>query len=113
MKMIDVVDWESREMKSIKISHGFCQDTINLDVRKFVPADGDVLDRKWVDGQIRKTKRVEPYAIVNMTKAALEVKRYIYANVHPCLLIFLENHDSLVRDTYMLAYKQSTTQPVS
>jgi len=113
MKMMDVVDWESPEMKSIKVSHGFCQDPINLEVRKFVPEDGDVLDRKWVDGQVRKTKRVEPYAIVNMQKAAQEVKRYIYANVHPCLLTFLENHDGLVRDTYMLAYKQSTTQPVS
>jgi hypothetical protein len=112
MKMVDVVDWESPEIKFIEVSHGFCQDPIRLEVRKFVPEDGDVLDRKWVDGQVRKTKRVEPYAIVNMTKAAQEVRRYIYNNVHACLTIFLENHDNLVRDTYLLAYKQST-QPVS
>jgi len=112
MKMIDVVEWESPEIKYIEVSHGFCQDPIRLEVRMFVPKDGDVLDRKWVDGRHRKTKRVKPYAIVDMAKAAREVRRYIYGNVYPCLVTFLKNHDSLVRDTYLLAYKQSI-QPVS
>lgn len=109
-RMIDVVDWESDEIKSIKVSHGLCQDPIKLEVRKFIPEDGDVLDRKWVDGQTRKTKRVEPYAIVSMSKAAQEVGRYIISNVHSCITTFLEGHDSLVRDTYLLAYERSTQQ---
>ena len=112
MRMADVMEWESPEIKFIEVSHGFCQDPIKLEVRKFVPEDGDVLERKWVDGQVRKTKRVEPYAIVNMARAAQEVRRYIYENVYPCLKTFLEDHDRLVRETYLLAYKQST-RPVS
>jgi hypothetical protein len=112
MKMADVMEWESPEIKFIEVSHGFCQDPIKLEVRKFVPEVGDVLERKWVDGQVRKTKRVEPYAIVNMTRAAQEVRRYISENVHSCLITFLEDHDRLVRETYLLAYKQSR-RPVS
>jgi len=112
MKIADVTGWESPEIKFIEVSHGFCQDSIKLEVRKFIPEGGDVLERKWVDGQVRKTKRVEPYAIVNMTRAAQEVKRYISENVYSCLTTFLEDHDKLVRDTYLLAYKQSR-RPVS
>ncbi len=76
MKMVDVVDWESPDIKTIEVSAGFCRDSLKLRVRKFVPVDGDMLDRKWVDGQVRKTKRVEPYAIVNMASAAREMQRY-------------------------------------
>lgn len=107
MKMIDVVDWESPEVKFVEVSHGFCQDPIRLEVRKFVPEDGDVLDRKWVDRGVRKTKRVEPYGIVSMAKAVHEVKRYISENVYPCLITFLGDRDRLVRETYHIAYMQS------
>ncbi len=106
--MADVMVWETPDIKFIEVSHGLCQDPIKLEVRKFIPADGDVLERKWVDGQVHKTKQVEPYAIKNMTMAAQEVRRYISENVHPCLVTFLEDHDRLVRETYLLAYKQST-----
>jgi hypothetical protein len=112
MRMAEVMKWKSPEIKSIEVSHGFCQDPIKLKVRKFVPEDGDVLERKWVDGEVLKTKRVEPYAIENMARAVEEVRRYISANVGSCLTTFLDDRDKLVRDTYLLAYKQST-RPVS
>jgi hypothetical protein len=112
MRIADVMEWDSPEIKFIEVSHGFCQDPIKLEVRKFVPKDGDVLERKWVDGEVLKTKRVEPYAIENMARAAQDVKRYIPANVGSCLTTFLDDRDKLVRDTYLLAYNQSM-RPVS
>jgi hypothetical protein len=112
MTMSNVTKWKSPEVKFIQVSHGLCPDTLKLEVRKFVPQEGDVLERKWVHGEVRKTKSVEPYAIENMKRAAQEVKRYISANVRPCLTDFLDTRDKVVRDAYMLAYKQSTP-PVS
>lgn len=112
MTIVNLTDWESPDIKFIDVSHGFCTDPIKLEVRRFIPEEGDVLERKWVHEGVHKRKRVEPYAIENMRNAAHEVKRYITANVPLSLVNFLEDRHKVVRDTYMLAYKQSML-PVS
>jgi hypothetical protein len=116
MNMDNVTEWESPEIKFIQVSHGYCPDPLRLAVKKFIPKEKDVLERKWVDGQVRKIKKVEPYAIEDMKTAAQEMKRYISANVRHCIPEFINKRDKVVRDAYILAYNlayNQSTPPVS
>jgi hypothetical protein len=56
---------------------GLCKRPIEVQVQKFIPTDGDVLDRYWVFNGERKAIRLEPYCLVGIHKTAEYVSQYL------------------------------------
>jgi hypothetical protein len=116
MKLKDIDTWASPEVRIISVESDVCPVPLQLTVRKFVPVPGkDSMHRSWMDHKkgIKKTKETTPYAIVDMQKAALDMREYVTANVFSCMEYFLKGSDKLVKDTYEFARKHMQRTDVS
>jgi hypothetical protein len=104
MKLKDISDWESPNLRTIHVQSDVCEVALKLVVRKFVPIPHkDSIHRSWVDhrnGGIKKFKETTPYAIVNMKNAVQDMREYVSANVFKCMDFFLRGSDQLVKETY-------------
>jgi hypothetical protein len=100
--MRDIGDWASQEVRSIQMAQGISSEPICLEVRKFMPRDGDVCDRHWVDHQVKKSKPLEPYALADVEKTAAEFKEYIWNNAVTAMKenLALQKSDPLIQETY-------------
>jgi len=116
MKLKDIDAWASSEVRTILVESDVCPVPLQLSVRKFVPILGrDSLHRSWMDHKkgIKKTKEIEPYAIVDMQKAVQDMRDYIGNNVFPCMDFFLKGSDKLVKETYQFARRHMQRTDVS
>jgi hypothetical protein len=103
IQMKDMDGWAESGTRRIQITLGLCSEPIGLTVRKYIPIEGDVLARHWVDGTVKKTKTLEPYAIANIHAAAAEFRQYIDTNAFQCIDSVLANSEPLIRETYNMA----------
>jgi hypothetical protein len=110
--MIEITDWADSDLKKIKISQDLCPIAFEVVVRKFIPVKGDSLQRKWTDGKIRKAKDVPPYAIENMAKTAVRMKKFIEENTDSAIDYLLADKEPLLRETYAMAKRYVKTAPV-
>ncbi|ROW18129.1 hypothetical protein VPNG_00090 [Cytospora leucostoma] len=72
----DIGQWDNPEVKIILLSEGY-GDGVELRVRKFVPQPGDKLERTWVEGGKMKSRRIEPYALVDLEAAKASYETYL------------------------------------
>ncbi|KAI9710664.1 MAG: hypothetical protein M1820_002497 [Bogoriella megaspora] len=112
MRLKDISTWASLETRKIKISQDLCPQPFEMTVRRFVPIKEDKLERTWTDGNVRKSRPVAPYAVVNMTNAAIDLRRYIDSNVMECMDTFLKDKDLLIRETYTAARRHAQNAEV-
>lgn len=108
MKLKDISDWESPELRTILVQSDVCETPLKLVVRKFIPIPTkDSIHRSWVDHRkgIKKFKITTPYAIVNMRNAVQDMREYVAANVFNCMEYFLRGSDQLIKETYEFARK--------
>lgn len=110
--MKDLDGWADEERKRIQITLGICPEPIELTVRKFIPKEGDILMRNWVDGNTKKTKILAAYAIDDIAAAAVGFRQYIDANAFLCMEQILANSETLVRETYAMAKRHLQTAAV-
>lgn len=117
MKLKDISEWESPNLRTIYVRSDVCEVALKLQVRKFIPIPHkDSIHRSWVDnrnGGVRKFKKTTPYAIVNMKNAVHDMREYVSANVFKCMDFFLRGSDQLVRETYEFARKHMQRVEVS
>ena len=77
-QMHNVTEWASPEIRTIKVTQEYGNEPgLTFRVRKFIPVEGDVLNRWWADGIVIKSIDVPTYAMVDMKEALLEFQRYI------------------------------------
>jgi hypothetical protein len=103
----DISQWESTEIKIVQVSEGYNRQTVDLRVRRFVPQDGDALERTWVyEGRTRKVG-IPPYAIVNLEEAKHAYDDYISNNggIKECCTNLFSNKEKMLLGTYLLAIK--------
>lgn len=106
MKLKDISEWQSQEIRKIMVQSDVCEVPLKLVVRKFVPIPTkDSLHRSWVDYKrgIKKFKKTTPYAIVNMRNAVYDMREYVRDNVFNCMDFFLLGSDKWVKETYEFA----------
>lgn len=101
----DISKWASSETKYIKLTEGYIKDTVDLRVRKFVPQDGDSLERSWVAGGIRKRVKIPAYAIVNLEEAKGVYSNYISHNMAEFCRNALSGKDRLLIGTYSMVIR--------
>ncbi|RDA89737.1 hypothetical protein CP533_1053 [Ophiocordyceps camponoti-saundersi (nom. inval.)] len=60
-----IQNWASPDVKMISVSAGYSAKCIELQVRRFIPQDGDKLARTWDHNGMKKSVDIPPYALVN------------------------------------------------
>ncbi|KAK0642132.1 hypothetical protein B0T16DRAFT_334307 [Cercophora newfieldiana] len=103
MKIQDISDWASPEIRTITVEAEVSPVPFELNVRKFVPIPQDSLRRSWMDGKIKRFKETTPYAIADMGAAMVSMHSYITKNVFKCMDYFLRNSDELIKVTFKFA----------
>lgn len=111
-KVVDVADYPDNQVYDILIDHGLCANPVRVRVRRFVPRDGDVLCRRFVDNGVPKEQHVEPFCLADAEKTAREFKEYIYHNALAGLTEAVKASDDLVRDVFAMIAKHCSSLPV-
>lgn len=96
--------WAEREVKVIHISVYFSNSFLPLPVRKFVPQEGDKLERTWDYQGTKKSVAIPPYALVDLEAGKSAYTRYIRDSMTDIFRNFLGDTDSLLYKTYLQAW---------
>ncbi|KJZ78316.1 hypothetical protein HIM_02354 [Hirsutella minnesotensis 3608] len=95
--------WSSSEVKIIRVSAGFSDRCIELQVRKFIPQDGDKLARTWDYNGTKKSVAIPPYALIDLESTKLTYSSHIQDIMTDTIQRTLERPDSLLSRTYFRA----------
>jgi hypothetical protein len=99
----DISTWASKETKTIQVTEGYGSSPLILQVSKFVPTEGDSLQRHWVYGGIKKSATLPPYAIFDLVTAEQSYKDYINRGGAEFFKNALDYEDKLLWNTYSTA----------
>jgi hypothetical protein len=113
MKIVDIAEWRSQEVKTIEITQDLGGASYKLRVREFVPVDGDALARSWVTGGVTKYYECPPYAIVDMEQAGVEYMQYVDNNIATAIESEIDETNKLLWNTYSMALRYSGFAEVS
>jgi hypothetical protein len=113
MKIVDIAEWRSQEVKTIEITQDLGGASYKLRVREFVPVDGDALARSWVTGGVTKYYECPPYAIVDMEQAGVEYMQYVDNNIATAIESEIDETNKLLWNTYSMAFRYSEFAEVS
>jgi hypothetical protein len=112
MKLVDITDWASIEIKTIELSQIFLRAPYKVEVREFVPREGDMLEEKWTDGSVVKTYKIPPYAIADMGRTAEMFHGFVRNNVRTYIEGAVGRSDTLLWDTYRMTLRHSQSSQV-
>jgi hypothetical protein len=103
-KLEDMSDWASPEIRRIQTTEGFSSVPLELEVRKFVPKEGDVLERYWwTQDRIKRSMSVPAFAIANVNAARRDYENYINQGGAEFFKGWLKEKDELLVKTYNAA----------
>ncbi|KAG6005254.1 hypothetical protein E4U21_000291 [Claviceps maximensis] len=105
--------WASTEVKFIRISTGYSKKCIELQVREFVPQEGDKLERTWVHQGTKKSVTVPPYALMDLEDGKTAYMKHISDAMGDTLQHIAERSSGLLKKTYIQAFRmyRDTTIP--
>jgi hypothetical protein len=102
-KLNDISTWSSREVKIIQVTEGYGSKPLTLQVREFVPLEGDMLRRNWDANGVKKSATLPPYAIVDLVAAEKACWEYLKQGPAEFFKSVLNRKDKLLRATYDMA----------
>ncbi|KAF3344872.1 Putative lysine N-acyltransferase C17G9.06c [Verticillium dahliae VDG2] len=111
----NIASWDSPDERKIQISEGLSNSPVELRVKRFIPQQGDKLDRSWCakDG-IKHSVTIPPYAIVDLDEAQRAYTMYIKNCIRNSFVLVLDRvlgaERNLLWGTYYLAWKLSDSQ---
>ena len=109
----DITEWASSEIKIIEVTQGFSRVRERIEVREFIPVEGDSLEEVWNSGGVLKRHKCPNYAVANVEKAGQDLRQFIDDNVVEYIIGAVGQSDTLLWRTYVMAFKQSQEAPVS
>ncbi|KAL2821114.1 hypothetical protein BJX63DRAFT_418148 [Aspergillus granulosus] len=108
MDLIDITEWASSEIKTITLSQICVDAPYDVQVREFVPMEGDMLESTWKSGSFVKRHRMPMYALVSMESAATTLKWLTQKYVGNYIVQTIGNLDLLIWTTYFFAFQYQT-----
>jgi hypothetical protein len=102
-KLDDISTWSSKEVKMIQVTEGYSSKPLTLQVREFVPLEGDMLQRHWVANGVKKSATLPPYAIADLAVAEKAYREYIRESAAEFFKCVLNCKDKLIWATYNAA----------
>ena len=113
MAIVEIAEWQSADVKEVKITQGVGGTCYALQVRQFSPKPGDSLGRSWSRRGVTQTYRCAPYAIADMHRTGQELEHFVNDNVVSAIEYHIDETDLLIRNTYVMARRYSGIAPVS
>ena len=113
MAIIEIAEWQSADVKEVAITQGVGGACYNIQVREFIPKEGDSLARHWCNYGVSHSYECAPYAIANMHETAQELVQFVNHNVVAAIEYYIDETDQLIRNTYVMAQRYSAIAPVS
>lgn len=107
MKVVEIQDWRSSEIKTITLTQDVGGATYNLQVREFIPVEGDSLCRGWKTKGVEKRHACTPFAIANMAQTGLQMATFAEQNIDKFIKYYIDKTDKLMWNTYCMAYRYS------
>jgi hypothetical protein len=112
MEIKDISTWSDAEIRTIEITQDYSPQPLVIQVRKFIPLEGDMLSRSWVHGSIQKSVMLPPYAIANLKETLKTYKEYITKEGTEFFCSTLDRNDRLIWETYSTAINFSNDSKV-
>jgi hypothetical protein len=107
MELVDIRDWASKRIKTITITQDIDGEFYDLEVRKFIPREGDSLERKWKTDGVEQSFKCAPYAITDMKEAGRTLAQFADRTLGSSICYYIDEDDKLLRNTYSMAYRYS------
>ncbi|KAL4953331.1 hypothetical protein BDW69DRAFT_194945 [Aspergillus filifer] len=105
MDVIDITNWASSEIKTITLCQNNAEAPYEVQVREFVPFEGDMLELTWVSGNRVRSHKMPQYALVDMESAAKSLKWLTSTYVVQYIVGTVGNLDELIWQTYYFAFR--------
>ncbi|UNI14894.1 hypothetical protein JDV02_001474 [Purpureocillium takamizusanense] len=97
--------WASSDVKIIHVSAGFSRRVIELQVRRFIPQDGDKLVRTWDHNGTKRSVAIPPYALIDLEATKLAYELHIQDIMNDSIQNVLDRPDGLLYKTYFRAVR--------
>lgn len=101
----EIQKWASPQIKVIRISEGYSDQSLELRVREFVPQDGDKLCRTWSHNGEKRSVELPPYALVNIDEGKIAYNKHIELALNQTTSAFAGEPGGLLYWTYMQMVK--------
>lgn len=108
MELVDIADWASDEIRTIEVTQVFLNAPYKLEVRKFLPVEGDLIEERWSDERgIIRTHTIPPFALADMEKTSQSIQKFIDGNISKYIIGAVGSLNPLLWNTYLMAFKHS------
>ncbi|KAJ6446009.1 pre-mRNA splicing factor clf1 [Purpureocillium lavendulum] len=97
--------WASSDIKVIHVSAGYSRKVIELQVRRFIPQDGDKLARTWDHQGTRRSVSIPPFALIDLEATKSTYERHIQDIMSDTIRNVLDCPDGLLYKTYFRAVR--------
>lgn len=109
LKLKDISEWASPERRKIKTTEGFTSLPLELEVRRFIPRKGDILERHWwTADRVKKSVSVPAFAIADIKAARKAYEDYINNYGSEFIMGCLKGKDELLTKTYSAAFEAAS-----
>ncbi|KAJ4403427.1 hypothetical protein N0V85_005095 [Neurospora sp. IMI 360204] len=102
---IPASDWASSDIRTIVVSPVHVDAPFEFRVRKFNPAEGDVVHEMWKTPQGMKQVALPRYALAEMHEAGETLKAYIETSVSKFIVATVGHLDTVFWETYGMAFR--------
>ena len=113
MEPKNITQWRVPTTKLIEVTQIGEGTKYTLEVREFIPLNGDMLEERWRKGDEDIRFRIPPYAIADIHKASVEFEKYINRHVGHYVKNFVRGSDALIAKTYLIAWSYMARKAVS
>lgn len=103
----------SENVKTVTITQDIGGTSYKVKMRKFRPAAGDSMERKWRRNERQCSYECSPYAIANMKGTGKTLAEFSERTLGAAICHYIDETDPLLRDTYAMAYRYSRFAEVS
>lgn len=108
-----IQEWASFETRVIFVSEGYSSERLELHVRKFIPREGDKLERSWSHDGVKKAVTIPPFALVDIDHGRSSFIRYIRNSMEDSFPTILGWKHGIMYHTYFLSveYCKASSTP--
>jgi hypothetical protein len=112
-KMVtELPEWlDDDDLRSVQLSQGHGSATLDLQVQKYEPIEGDKQHYYWYSNGERIIKETSPYAIHDIEFATGVIKKFVKNNLESYTKVLLKDSSPIIRSTFKTAL-QSQEKPL-